>query len=106
MDPRTATVTFADNVAAQEPAPRDRRVVETSEFGAFARRIVRAYGRRVADRDIEALAELAALRDAVDAAITDAARGLHGNPYSWAEIGRVLGITKQAAQQRFAKEPE
>ena len=35
--------------------------------------------------------------------IVDAVRGLHGNPYSWTDIGRALGITRQAAQMRFAK---
>jgi hypothetical protein len=100
----TLTVVVEGNTVVRVPrAKREKRDVETREFGAFARRIVRAYGRRVADRDIEALAELVALRDAVDAAIHDAATALHGEPYSWTDIGRVLGITRQAAQMRLGK---
>jgi hypothetical protein len=76
---------------------------ESDEFGAFVRRVIRAYARRVADRDIEALTGLAALRDEVDAAMREAVTGLHGNPYSWADIGRALGITRQAAQARFGQ---
>src|SRR5215207_1672929 len=74
---------------------------EADEYGAFVRRVIRAYARRVADKDIEGLAGLAALRDEVDAAIRTAVDGLHGDPYSWADIARVLGITKQSAHDRF-----
>jgi hypothetical protein len=74
---------------------------ETDEYGAFVRRILRAYAKRVGDKDIEALTGLAALRDEVDQALADAVAGLHGQPYSWADIGRALGITRQAAQQRY-----
>lgn len=86
------------------PLTRRRRHVETDEFGAFARRIVSAYGRRVADRDIEALAGLADLGKLVDSYALLAVANLRspaGGGYSWAEIGRVLGITRQAAQQRY-----
>jgi hypothetical protein len=76
---------------------------EADKFGAFARRILRAYGRRVADRDIEGLTGLVALRDEVDAEIRKSTQALQEQGYSWAEIGRVLGISKQACQQRFGK---
>ena len=35
---------------------RSRRLVENDEYGAFVRRILRAYARRVSDGDVEALA--------------------------------------------------
>src|SRR4051794_14346836 len=82
---------------------RRRRVVENDEFAAFARRIVRAYGRRVATGDVEALAELVALSADIDQAITDAVNGLRGFGYSWAEIAARLGVTRQAAQQRWGR---
>lgn len=75
-----------------------------SEWFKFMRRMVRATSRRVGDRDIEALAGLAFLRDEVDAAMVAAVADLreqHG--YSWTDVGRVLGITRQAAQQRYGK---
>lgn len=67
------------------------------------RRIVRAYGRRVAAGDIESLAELAAVRDELDDAICSAIRQLNGPEwrYSWAAIGRQLGMTRQAAHERY-----
>jgi predicted AAA+ superfamily ATPase len=102
MSEPAVKVVLTDNVVTQDPAPRERRVVETDQFGAFARRILRAYARRVGDRDIEALTGLVALRDEVDAAIAEAVKSLHGNPYSWAEIARVLGVSKQAVHERFA----
>ncbi len=76
---------------------------EADKYGAFVRRIMRAYGRRVADRDIEGLQGLATLRTELDAQIAETAKALQAQGYSWAEIGRVLGVSKQAAQQRFGK---
>ena len=37
----------------------------------------------------------------IDTAIGQAVTGLRGYGYSWAEIGSRLGITRQAAQQRW-----
>jgi len=41
------------------------------------------------------------LTDEIDTAIAGAVKGLRGCGYSWAEIGARLGITRQAAQQRW-----
>ncbi|MFI7213140.1 hypothetical protein ACIBP4_01075 [Micromonospora maritima] len=87
------------------PAQRRRDVVENDAFAAFARRIIRAHGRRVADGDVEALRDLVALSSAIDQAITDAVIGLRAFGYSWAEIGSRLGISRQAAQQRWGDRP-
>ncbi|RKF25940.1 hypothetical protein [Micromonospora globbae] len=83
------------------PRRKRRDVVENDEFAAFARRIIRAHGRRVAAGDVEALRDLTALSAAIDDAIGQAVIGLRGFGYSWAEIGARLGISKQAAQQRW-----
>jgi hypothetical protein len=37
----------------------------------------------------------------LDSAIQDAVIGLRGFGYSWTEIGNRLGITRQAARQRW-----
>ncbi len=37
----------------------------------------------------------------IDTAIGQAVTGLRGIGYSWADIGTRLGITRQAAQQRW-----
>lgn len=82
---------------------REKKVVELPEYVKFARRILRATGRRIQDRDIEGLAGLAELRNEIDEQMKTTAKALNAQGYSWAEIGRVLGVSKQAAQQRFGK---
>ncbi len=84
---------------------KERKVVEMPEWFGFMRRMVRATSRRVADRDIEALAGLQMLRDEIDAEMqraVDQLRSPEGGGYSYTDIGRVLGVTRQAAQQRFS----
>ena len=80
---------------------RAGRLVENDEYAAFARRILRAYARRVATGDVEALTLMLGLSAEIDDAISQAVHGLRGFGYSWAEIGSRLGITRQAAQQRW-----
>jgi hypothetical protein len=82
---------------------RTRREVETNQFGAFVRRILLAYGRRVAAGDVEALRSLTAISAEVDAVTRLAVAGLRGKPYgySWAEIADRLGTSRQAAQMRY-----
>ena len=74
---------------------RAGRVVENGEYAAFAR--------RVADGDVEALTLMLGLSAEIDAAIAQAVTGLRGFGYSWAEIGSRLGITRQAAWQRWGR---
>lgn len=83
------------------PTPRPHRIVENDDFAAFSRRIVAAHGRRIAAGDVEGLAALAALATEVDTALSHAVAGLRAHGYSWAEIGTRLGMSRQAAQQRW-----
>src|SRR2546423_10790129 len=89
----------------KRPLTRNRRreVVENDEYAAFVRRVMRAYGRRVADGDIEALSELVALSQHIEDAIRDAVIGLREYRYAWSEIAARLGISRQAAQQRWGR---
>ena len=82
---------------------RSRRLVENDDYAGFARRILRAYARRVADGDIDALIAMTGLAAEIDMAIGKAVTGLRVSGYSWAEIGSRLGITRQAAQQRWGQ---
>ena len=84
---------------------RAGRVRENDEYAAFARRVLRAYARRIADGDVEALTLMTDLADEIDTAISQAVTGLRGFGYSWAEIGSRLGITRQAAWQRWGGKP-
>ena len=77
--------------------------MENDDYAAFAHRILRAYARRVGDGEVEALALMVGLADELDTAIAEAVRGLRDRGYSWAEIGARLGITRQAAQQRWGQ---
>jgi hypothetical protein len=80
---------------------------DNAAYGEMFPRLLRAYVRRVGDGDgdLVALAELAALRDELDAHLLDAvARLRHSTrPASWSEIGLALGTSAQAAQQKYGK---
>ena len=88
-------------VKARLTPNRPPRQVENDEYGAFVRRVLRAYSRRVGDGDVEALVLLVGLAEEIDAAMAEAVKGLRARGYSWAEIGSRLGISRQAAQQRW-----
>jgi hypothetical protein len=76
---------------------------EAEKYGAFARRILRAMGRRVADRDIEALAVLAQLQVDVADQMQASVDALLAHGYSWADIGAQLNISRQGAQQKYGR---
>ena len=99
MTPAALTAHFTVNKPLT--SKRRRRVVENDEYAAFLRRVIAAYSRRVAAGDIDAITAMATLADELDAAIRHAITGLRHRGYSWAEIGTRLGITRQAAQQRW-----
>ena len=80
---------------------RRRPATENDEFAAFARRVIRAWARRVASGDIDAVADIAAAASELDHAMRDAVAGLRAKGYSWAEIAARLGVTRQAAHQRW-----
>ena len=101
----TAAVPFGVNPVLTVPR-RSRPVVENDDYAAFARRVIRAHGRRIAAGDPDALAALVALAAEIDAATDEGVRGLRAAGYSWAEIARRLGVTRQAAQQRWGGEAE
>lgn len=82
-----------------------KTTVETTEFAAFMRRIMRALGRRVSEGDIDSLTEITRLQAELDALLVTTVVNLRSEPwnYSWAQIGTALGTTRQAAQIRFGK---
>src|SRR5256884_9335464 len=80
---------------------RRYRIVENDEYAAFLRRVIRAYSRRVASGDIEAITDMARLADHLEDATRQAITGLRESGYSWADIALRLTITRQGAQQRW-----
>lgn len=80
---------------------RRTRAVENDDYATFVRRVIRAYSRRVAAGDIEAITAMIRTADELDIAIQNAVTGLRAIGYSWADIALRLGITRQGAQQRW-----
>lgn len=81
-----------------------RRAVETDEFLKFAQRILRAAGRRVGDGDPCDLAALVAVREEMERVEVEAVRMMREKyEYSWAMIGSELGMSRQAAQQKYGR---
>ena len=99
--------------SAEHPPPvkkpltpkRPYRVVENDEYAAFLRRVIRAYSRRVAAGDIEAITTMVRLADDLEDATRQAINELNAFGYSWADIAMRLGITRQGAQQRWGDTP-
>jgi len=59
---------------------------------------------KVADTEaLRSIAELVEQRNEVDEDLTEAVRSARRSDRSWAEIGAMLGVSKQAAQQKYAK---
>ncbi len=96
-----ASPSRAHSVKARLTRKRPRRPVENDEYAAFALRVLRAYSRRIAAGDVDALADMADLAAEVETAMGRAVTGLRERGYSWADIGTRLAITRQAAQQRW-----
>jgi hypothetical protein len=88
------------------PKRRTRPAVENHDYAAFTRRVIRAHARRIAEGDIEELTHLTGLEHELQRAIHTAVEGLRAQGYSWADIALRLGITRQAAHQRWATTEE
>jgi DNA-directed RNA polymerase specialized sigma24 family protein len=84
---------------------RRREDVENDAYLVFVARVITAAGKRVATGDVEALPDLAQLAADLDAALVTAVTGLRGFGYSWEQIASRLGVTRQAAQQRWGGKP-
>lgn len=80
--------------------PRTER--ETADVAGAAARMLRALARRAEAGDLQALTHLEALSKLLQDEQLRAAHGLNlAAGYSWGEIGRACGITRQAAHQRW-----
>lgn len=74
-------------------------MMEPEELSRFHRHIATM---AVKADDAEGFAQLVELRQAMEAAVHDAARRLHGEDrMSWTELARPLGVTRQAVRQWF-----
>ena len=80
---QAAPATAGNSVNDALTPKRRRPITENSEYAAFARRIVRAYSRRIATGDVELLTYLIGLADNVNEAIQQAVNGLRMAGDSW-----------------------
>jgi hypothetical protein len=71
-----------------------------------AARILRAYARRIAAGDIEALPSMVLFVSDVDNAMREAVQGLHRFGYTWTDIAARLGVSRQAVVQRYGDPTE
>lgn len=81
------------------------RIIEDDSYAAGVRRLVRAQGKR-AGTDLGMFALFAGSVDYARARLAEAAAQLIAQGYSYGDIARELGITRQAAWKRFGRKPE
>ncbi len=96
-------------LAARRKRKRPSKVTENPEYADMVIRLIKAMVRRVGTvGDIEGLADMVRVQKVLDQAITEAVTELrkpHGvleHHYSWESIGNVLGITRQAACEKYS----
>lgn len=108
-DRRAALV--AEQAAIRDEAPklnlkldiraRTKRPADDQEYQGMVQRMIRAYARRVNKGDVTTLRGFRELELELRRHVDAAARDLHDQGFSWTEIGDELGISRQAARQRF-----
>lgn len=78
--------------------------VGNDDFAAFTLRIMRAYGKRIADGDIEMLTALVNLQAEVETLTTECVRQLvsEDGGYSWADVAKRLGMARGNAHRKYA----
>ena len=79
----------------------------TSEYHAFMTRLLRSYGRKAKEGQLDstALAQLTEIQAMLEEQIAETVAALRsevGGQHSWAEIADGLGITRSAAFKRYS----
>lgn len=92
-------------VRAERRRDRQARRIDDHTFADASSRILRAQGRR-AGGDLPAFERLVAHYEDAAEVIGMAARDLIAQGYSWGDVGRALGVTRQAARQRFGRQDD
>jgi len=82
---------------------RPPRYKETPDVSAAVCRLIKALGKRVAEEDPDDLHVLVRVEQALEHAWGTAVTGLRSTGHTDAQIGKALGCTKQAVQQRFPR---
>jgi hypothetical protein len=83
-------------------APKSPRKSD-EEFNGFARRMIRAYGKRAGEADPWVAKDLLALQDEIEKAVILAIAQYKQAGLSWRDIADELGIDRVACFKRYAK---
>lgn len=75
----------------------------TSIVGGLARRRRRPDAGMNDHLDLNELAQLVELRETVEAQISEAVVDLYRDDYSWTDLARGLGVSRQAALKRYGE---
>jgi hypothetical protein len=93
----------AVRVSLTAPAPRARRHRENGDYAGFLLRVIRSYGRRVAAGGLEDLTVMLSCHKAMGSAVCDAIRTARDEQgWTWADVGRAAGVTRQSAHERWS----
>lgn len=92
-------------MAQRQASNEARRGRETVDMERFVRRVLRSITRRAVEGDMEAVEALSRLEVGVRAELRLSVAALRAEPwsYSWTDVAEALGVSKQAAQQRFGR---
>lgn len=84
-----------------------RRHREPVDIAAMIGRMLDALGARIKDADPDDLALLFDLQHKLERVTADTVRHMNAEQdMSWATIGRVAGVTRQAAWERWSRAPQ
>ena len=79
-----------------------KATTEQTEYLKMLARMIKRAGVRVGVADPEDLVDLLEMKAVLDAAICTAVQGQRDNGFSWADIARPQGVSRQAVQMKFA----
>ena len=82
---------------------KSKRAKQASALGNWAKRVRASDLVEIDTDELKAIAQYAQRRDFLDRALTEAICTARRNGRSWAQIGTMLGVSKQAAQRKYAK---
>lgn len=85
----------------RDQKPRPYR--DTADVAEAVERLIRTVGKRCATEDADALKNLVALEASLAEAWAIAIAGIRESGATDAQIGRELGVTRQAVQQRWPR---
>lgn len=81
---------------------RPRPPVETADYLAMLRRLIRSAGVRVGSGDVEDFAVLANIHQELEIALAGSVDGLRASGHTWEAIGAATGVTRQAALMKWS----